>query len=152
MPRNLKRGERRNLKPSVFRPKSSEEQKRKGQHVRRCPIFRPKSSEEQKKVFTPSDCPLYVYHLYTTKALCICLRGRVPASPPGYAPDDASVAEFEPHLFSLSVIFKTPLPTTFLVNIFFGGGRRILVAICQKVRFLSGTEVVGLSCLTIRLH
>ena len=29
------------LKPSVFRPKSSEEQK-KGQHVRRCPIFRAK--------------------------------------------------------------------------------------------------------------
>ena len=29
-----------------------------------------------KKVITPSDCPSYVHHLYTTKVLCICLRGR----------------------------------------------------------------------------
>ena len=45
-----------------------------------------------------------------------------------------------------------PQPTTFLANFFLGGGREILAALCQKVRFLSGTEVVALTCLTIRLH
>ena len=54
VPRGLKGGGGRNLKPSVFRSKSS---------------------EEQKKVITSSDCPLYVYHLCTSKVLCICLRG-----------------------------------------------------------------------------
>ena len=53
--------------------------------------------KSKKKVFTFSDCPLYVYHLYTiTKVLCFCLRGggevRGPrGSPPGYAPGDCSV-------------------------------------------------------------
>ena len=29
----------------------------------------------KKKVITPSDCPLYVHHLYTMKVLYICLWG-----------------------------------------------------------------------------
>ena len=36
--------------------------------------------KSKKKVITPSDCPLYVYHLYATKVLCIYVRGR--AQPP----------------------------------------------------------------------
>ena len=80
------RGVLRNLKPSVFRPSQV---KKKGQHALSCSIFRPKSRREQKKVITPSDFPLYAYHLYTTKVLCICLRegGVASAVPPGYAPD-----------------------------------------------------------------
>ena len=38
----------------IFRPKSSEEQKKRSSRHRR-PIFRPKSSEEQKKVLTSAD-------------------------------------------------------------------------------------------------
>ena len=46
-----------------FSVQSQVKSKKIGRHVRRCPIFRLKSSEEQKEVITPSDCPLYVYHL-----------------------------------------------------------------------------------------
>ena len=73
VPRNLKRGA--TVKSRSFSSHSQVKSKKKVQHVRRYPIFRPKSSEQQKKVITPSDCPLYVYHFYTTKVLCICLRG-----------------------------------------------------------------------------
>ena len=36
--------------------------------------------KSKKKVITPSDCPLYVYHLYAPKVLCVYVRGR--ARPP----------------------------------------------------------------------
>ena len=83
----ISKGGGRNLKPSVFRPKASEEQKKKVNTSADVQFSGPKSSEEQKeekkRVITPSDCPLYVYHLYTTKVLCICLRGvAAPAPPP----------------------------------------------------------------------
>ena len=58
---------------------------KKGHHVGRCSIFRPKSSEGQKKIFTPSDCPLYVYHFYTTKVLYICFRRGGGSSGPQYS-------------------------------------------------------------------
>ena len=39
-----------------FAQNQMKSKKIKGHHVRRCPIFRPKSSEEQKKVITPAEC------------------------------------------------------------------------------------------------
>ena len=66
---NLK-GEGRNLKPSVFSPKSSEEQKKGGHHTLR--LF-------------------FIYRFYTTKVLCICLRG---GAPPGYAPEYIKLMAF----------------------------------------------------------
>ena len=48
-------------------------------------VFRLKSSEEKKKGLYASDCPLYIYHLYTTKVLCLYLRGGG-ATDPGHLP------------------------------------------------------------------
>ena len=82
------KGGGRNLKPSVFRPKSSEEQKKVNTSAY-VQFSGPKSSEEQKKVITSSQCPLCVHHHYTTKILCICLRGgaAVAVLPPEHVPD-----------------------------------------------------------------
>ena len=76
MPRNLKEGGGRNLKPPIFRPKSSEEQKNPSADVQfsgpksseeqkntsaDVQFSSPKSSEEQKKkVITPSDRPYFL--------------------------------------------------------------------------------------------
>ena len=86
VPRNLKRGGG-NLKPSVFRPKSSEEQKERPTRPQMSNFPAQSQLKSKKKVITLSDCPLYVYYLYTTKVLCICLPGGGGRPSSEYAPD-----------------------------------------------------------------
>ena len=57
--------------------------KRKGRHARRCPIFRPKTSEEQKKGHHAPDCSLYEYYLYLVHSSA---GGGRTKRTPGYAP------------------------------------------------------------------
>ena len=76
---------------SVFRPKSSEMQKRSSRP--QMSDFPPKVI---KKVFTPSDCPFYVYHICTTKVSYICLRG---GAAPALPPLDTSLITLAAHLF-----------------------------------------------------
>ena len=105
MPRNLKGEGPQSKKPSVFHPKSSEEQKKRsqhirrcpilcaksseqqkknGQHVRRCPIFRPKSRKEQKERSSHPSIVLYAYITFPPQKFCafLCRKGRSPSAPP----------------------------------------------------------------------
>ena len=69
-----------NLKPSVFRPKSSKEQKKRSTRSQMSNVPPKVKKRAKKKVIKPSDCPLITPSDW-------------PQRPPGYAPERKSCSE-----------------------------------------------------------